>query len=465
MITELDKLPSDITPQDRIIRLKSHQDGFIFSEKRFPAMVSSWGTGKSMSAIERARIHSEKYPKNYGFILRLEQVNNEKSAMIDFEKYLGVNINSKDRYTFPNGSMVDFLYADDLKKKNLNDVNLGWFVIMQAEEFPNDESFQMLRGRIRLAGVPHWGAVVANTNGHNWVWKLWKSNESKDPEFDLYESNSFAMSDILPSDTLADWEKLKTQSPEVYQRFVLNSWEIADDAFVVIGSQFVNLSVGYQLQAKPGFKKRITVCDVAGESEESDETVIYDFENWKVVDQEIYKHRDLMDTVGRCQAHAQKNGSNMICVDKVGIGAGVYSRLAEVFQSGEMEIYGFDGRLNAPAGIDDQTYSNYKTYAWFKAAEDFKNSLVSIPDDEILKRQLVGVNYKYISDKKISLWRKDDIKKKLGESPDRADALIMGLDAVRRAQVLEGKQLMPKSMGWSHPKFRQENIYRRVQYV
>jgi len=130
-----------------------------------------------------------------------------------------------------------------------------------------------------------------------------------------------------------------------------------------------------------------------------------------------------------------------------------------------MEVYGFDGRISAPMGIDDQTYSNYKTYAWFKASEDFKNSIVCIPDDETLKRQLQGVNYKYISDRKIALWRKDDIKKKLGESPDRADALIMGLDAVRRARPVDGKELAEvRSIGWTAPKYR-VGYHRNFQYV
>lgn len=468
MITELDTLPADLRPSDRVIKLKPHQDGFIFSDKRFPAMISGWGTGKSMSVIERARLDCERYRNNLGLIVRKEFTNLRDSTIPDFEKYLGCKVKTEPSdYMFPStNSKIMFRHADQLTKQNIDDMNLGFFVIMQAGEFDSDEVFTMLRGRIRRDGVPHWGAVVDNTRGHNWIYRLWKLNDVKDKDFDLYEAKSLEMRDILPKDTLDDWDKMRLTNPEIYKRFVENSWDVGDDQFVVIRSQDIEQAVNFEMSLKPPFKKLVTVCDVAGESEGADETVIYNFENWKIKDQEIYKHRDLMDTCGRIQYHAQRNGSNMICVDKVGLGGGVYSRLTEIFSdSSRMEVYGFDGRVSAPMGIDEQTYSNYKTYAWFKASEDFRDCKVSIPDDGVLKRQLMGVKYKYISDRKISLFRKDDIKKTLGESPDRADALVMGLDAVRRAKPVDGKELTEvRSIGWTAPKYR-VGYQRQYQYV
>ena len=63
------------------------------------------------------------------------------------------------------------------------------------------------------------------------------------------------------------------------------------------------------------------------------------------------------------------------------------------------------------------------------------------------------------------MYRKDDIKKTLGESPDRADCLVMGLDAVRRAKSVDGKELAEvRSVGWVAPKYRM-GYQRQFQYV
>ena len=49
-----------VTEQDKVFHLLKPQDGFIFSEARFPAYIGAWGTGKSFALIQRAMILSGK---------------------------------------------------------------------------------------------------------------------------------------------------------------------------------------------------------------------------------------------------------------------------------------------------------------------------------------------------------------------------------------------------------------------
>lgn len=448
--------------------LRPYQEKFIYAPYKYKFLKSAWATGKTSALILAAINESQTYPDNLGVIFRKEYTDLRDSTCKDFESYTGLKISS-DRSVKVKNSTILFRHLEELGG-TIQNMNLGWFGIEQGEELDNDSIFFQLVGRLRRNNTSRTGYVISNANGHNWSYRI-KQQGIYDPiskeRLDChYEARTMDNAPNLPQDYLASLEALRVSKPEIYQRFVLNSDDVGDDQFVVIRSQDIEQSVNFEMSLKPPFKKFVTVCDVAGESEGADETVIYNFENWKVKDQEIYKHRDLMDTCGRIQYHAQRNGSNMICVDKVGLGGGVYSRLTEIFRdSSRMEVYGFDGRLSAPMGIDDQTYSNYKTYAWFKASEDFRDCKVSIPDDGVLKRQLMGVKYKYISDRKISLFRKDDIKKTLGESPDRADALVMGLDAVRRAKPVDGKELAEvRSIGWTAPKYRL-GYRREYQYV
>lgn len=168
-------------------------------------------------------------------------------------------------------------------------------------------------------------------------------------------------------------------------------------------------------------EKRFTVADIA--SMGGDETVIYDMLNTRIEEQEIYTHRDLMDTVGRIVAHQKMNKSTLISVDIIGEGRGVYDRLCEIYRDDDdIIVYGYDGRTKPH---DDKTYYNKRAEDWFKAAEKFRERKCDIPNDPVLIQQLSKMPFKYTSNGKLLLEKKE----KLATSPDRADAYIMALDA------------------------------------
>lgn len=213
-----------ITEQDKVLDLTPAQNGFYCTAARYPAYVSAWGTGKTAVALAKGIGLNEKYPGNVGLVVRKEYVDLRDSTMVDFEKYKKCKIDSEKNYRHPNGSLIMFRHASELA--NLQNINLGWFIIEQGDELETDEQFQMLRGRLRLEGVPHFGMVIANTNGHNWVWDLWKRpNPTRDKDFELYEAITFDNEAHLPKDFVDDLRKLETQKPRIYRQFVLNSWE------------------------------------------------------------------------------------------------------------------------------------------------------------------------------------------------------------------------------------------------
>jgi hypothetical protein len=58
----------------------------------------------------------------------------------------------------------------------------------------------------------------------------------------------------------------------------------------------------------------------------------------------------------------------------------------------------------------------------FKPSKN-NHSDISIPNDPELKKQLEEIRYKYSSERKIKIEAKEEMKKRLGVSPDKADAL------------------------------------------
>jgi len=480
---------------DTVINLKDWQARFIRSETRYPALVGGWGIGKDLCSIARGMMLSDKYPNNLGMIARLEATDLADSTIKDFESYTGLKVNSHRNATLSNGSEIMFRHLEELTENNLNNMNLGWVTLIQADEIETDSIFIKATGRLRrchktceralmilsgktppqdlLCTCYQSGFISANVNAEDWICKLWGSPElgiqGTLEDAELIEARTHDNADVLPAAYIKSLEEVKRSRPEMYDRYVLNSRKVTSDKFVVLSMGLLNGVVNWTPPVMPDqtMEKRITVCDPAegdtnldddtGEGG-GDETVIYDFINGKISDQEIYNDYKLMDTVGRVQAHAKLNGSTLICVDKIGVGAGVYARLEEIYEGDEkMKIYGFDSRLTPPNGIEEETYANYKTYAWFKARDKFFiPRLCSLPDDPILKRQLAGIRYRYTSGGKggkYILESKKKMKRILGCSPDRADAYIMGLDAVDQANYTTPK--VKTGGAWVHPRFRQ----------
>jgi phage terminase large subunit len=205
------------------VDLLPYQMEFFESQDRYPCMISAWGTGKTMTAILKAMDLSIRYPGNLGLICRQDFTDLRDSTMNDFEDYTGINVPSNKDVVLSNGSRIMFRHGSELKK--LQNINLGWFYIEQAEEFETDENFQLLRGRLRREGVPHQGFLIANAKGHNWLWRMWKKDPQED--FHLVEAQTFD-NPHLPEKFVADLARMKEQSPSHYRRFVLNSHEDVD---------------------------------------------------------------------------------------------------------------------------------------------------------------------------------------------------------------------------------------------
>lgn len=132
---------------------------------------------------------------------------------------------------------------------------------------------------------------------------------------------------------------------------------------------------------------------------------------------------DLMQTCGRVIYEYRNTPQELrpahICIDVIGLGAGVVDRLRE---------QGLPARgINvgeAPAS-DDGRYMRLRDELWFKGREWFESMAVCIPDDAELIAELVGPKYKIESTGKIKVESKDDMKKRGVKSPNRADALLL----------------------------------------
>src|SRR3990167_1296914 len=183
--------------------LKTYQAEFVASEAKFPAIVSAWGTGKDLSALARVMQFAQESPDNLGLVLRKEYKDLEDSTINDFESYTGIKVDSNGDALIPTDdprrpTKVMFRHIEQLN--NLQNINLGFFWINQAEELQDETAFNLLVGRLRRNVKRRSGWVTANADGHNWVWKKWLEYKNTNPNYPSWEATTYDNADVLPVD-------------------------------------------------------------------------------------------------------------------------------------------------------------------------------------------------------------------------------------------------------------------------
>ena len=448
-----------------------------------------------MFAILKGYNLSCKYPGNQGLVVRKNYTDLKDSTQKDFTLYTGLKVPTNKDVWLPNKSLIMFRHMDELSGI-IQNVNLGWFYIEQAEEFDTDDEFQKLRGRLRrvltppkedqdricntisdITGLPalegycdDWrqligdavdkkgntipnpdaenkdvykvrdiaelamvdqlgialrqGFPIANANGHNWLWREWVKDD--DPDFPCWQATTFDNAGNLSNDFLRDLKKMKKQSPSNYRRYVLNSHEDIDTADRVISYEIVRESIGRYVYYTD--IKRVVACDPAEFGD--DYTIIYVIENGKIVKTKSFRKKELMSTAGECVLLRKEWGASLIVIDDIGLGAGVRSRLNEL---GENVL----GVNVGTKSSDVDKWRNLKAEIWMWAKKEFEDGNICLEDDEELTEQLTSVRYLVNSKGQIQIEPKKETKKRLGCSPDKADAFVLGLWGLRKAEAME----------------------------
>lgn len=152
----------------------------------------------------------------------------------------------------------------------------------------------------------------------------------------------------------------------------------------------------------------------------SDKTVIAVRKGQKVTELNVYSQKNTRETAGLVIQHAADNGTRKVAVDEIGIGRGVVDSLEE---KGFYDV----GVNVAEKSSNSERYHNLRAELWWHLRELLnpeKEPIALPPDDELLS-ELASVKYKVDAKGAIQIESKDDMKKRLGHSPDRSDAVVL----------------------------------------
>ena len=116
------------------------------------------------------------------------------------------------------------------------------------------------------------------------------------------------------------------------------------------------------------------------------------------------------------------------CIDSIGIGAGVYDRCMELGKPVEEAVAG-------SKAMDPERYANARAEWNWTLRELFRSGEIDIDEhDEELASQLCEIRWKPDSKGRVTIESKDDMKKRLGRSPDDADAMAIAYAPIKMVE-------------------------------
>ena len=130
----------------------------------------------------------------------------------------------------------------------------------------------------------------------------------------------------------------------------------------------------------------------------------------------------------------RESGANHIIIDCDGLGQPIADFIRKIKPEGvALE------EIHAQGKPDDEQYYNLAAEMWFYAKAEAEAGRERIPDDEYLKQELQERKYFVNVRGKIQLETKDDVKDRIGRSPNRADSWIMNVWGRKSVKVIHSK--------------------------
>lgn len=393
------------------------------AKNRYKLFGGAMGGGKTRWLCEEAKDLSMSYPGNRGVMCRWHLADFKNSTLKTLEECFPPEIIASHNLAehtirLINGSEIIYMGMSEMENvSKLKSMELGWFAIDEASEVPQ-ETFLLFQSRLRRrlfnGDFPPFYGLLSSNPADCWLKDVFVLGTKKDYVFipSLPKDNPY-----LPKDYES---KLRESFPEDWvHRFLEGSWDDLATGDMVIPGEWIRKAINREIEIE---NKLVVAADIARFGD--DEIVIDFLQGNRLVYQDVTSKVSLMETVGRCMNIRNKYNAQLLVIDDTALGGGVTDRLMEMRE----KVMAVNGGERA---IQEDKFVNLKTEIWWHARELFEKGLASIINDPILVRQLGALKYHYRSNGKTVVENKEDVKDRLGRSPDRADAFVLGLWGVK----------------------------------
>lgn len=294
------------------------------------------------------------------------------------------------------------------------------FIVDEAK-LVDERTFRSISGALTSKGAKLFVISTPSESNEGYFYNIWK----KGYDFKTFHTSAFespnvkAQKIIVPALVTQEWitecERDWGIDSPTYITKVLGDFP-DDDATenTLIPYSWIEKAINRKLDET---KPLELSCDVARFG--NDSTVI--MKRMGPVARIIKKvnKRGTMEVAGEVKRAYEDLGALNVKIDTIGIGAGVYDRLKE---QGVKVIS--CNNSEKPSKENENKFFNLRSEGYWILRELFKEGLIDIEENKFLVEELASIKYIMHSSGKIIIESKDEIKKRLGRSPDFADALM-----------------------------------------
>lgn len=381
--------------------------------------------GKTFCTLALIILLCKIYPKSRWAVVRKDSMTIRRNTLPSFWKILPQQFMKSFNATLNtaymnNGSEILFLGENFDKDKELNrfrGLEVNGFVLEEANEL-NESTYNkaiersgsnlinpMPKPLIALTCNPSQGYLKTK------FYDPWKSGTLEAPFF--YMPASIFDNPKIPKEYL---ESLKSLPPEIYRRFVEGDWEGSDDPNQLVPWEDLYKAQDMILDVDESFSLG---ADIAGHG--PDKSVFIVMKGYNIEKIEVYGDTSVQQCYHKIMDLSLRYGinSNRICVDGSGLGSGV----VDLLKGQEKYVVNFIGGSSPLSDTTSYSYKNLRSQAFWWLRECFVNREIGNITEEILKSDIASIWYYVDNDRTIKIESKDDCKKRIGRSPDYADAL------------------------------------------
>jgi len=316
------------------------------------------------------------------------------------------------------------------------------FIVDEAK-LVEEATFKSISGALTSEGAKILVISTPSENCEGYFFDIWDKNlDYKKFHTSAFQSpNVIAKKVIVPALVTKEWveEQKKDWGEEslTYITKVLGDFPDSDSTEnQLIPYMWIEKAIDRKLE--PDLPVELS-CDVARFG--NDTTVLYKRFGQVARIHKQLKKKDTMQVAGEIKFLLEEIKAQAAKIDVIGIGAGVCDRLKEqnvrVIECNNSE---------KPSKINESKFFNLRSEGYWNLRELFKQGLIDIENNKLLIEELRAIRYTMHSSGRIIIESKDEIKKRLGRSPDFADALMYlfldkGVGSIKDFNILENEEL------------------------
>lgn len=293
--------------------------------------------------------------------------------------------------------------------KSLEGIDIVW--LEEAQKI-SKKSWDILDPTIRKSGSEIWISMNRETETD----PVWLAVASNPDERTLVVKVNYTDNPFCPEEMLYLAQKCQKENSADYEHIWLGAPIISGDNKLI---SYQSIKEAMEPKVSSSNSPLIIGIDVA---RFGDDKSVFCFRRGRYCFAfETYSKLDNVEVANRATFFIKEYRPTRVFIDAGGVGGGVIDILNDRGYKKIVRPIMFGSKA-----LLEERYHNRRAEMWDEMRQWLLSKpSVQIPKDEDLLNELSSVNKKYDNKGRLQLEEKDEIKKRLGRSPDKADALAL----------------------------------------